>query len=499
MIKLLILSIFITFSCFSHAQTNLTELEKLINTCEVLELDDYFYNRQINYYKPEIVNDQLEKLFKIIASLSRDLTEACLSHKNPKLRAIGLISLYKFNKFTDLNIYHDFLTDTTYCFKTNPFRDLKFYSGGPENSIKLPDNRTVIKEIEKAKPYRVSDIAHSFLYFYATTAGYSEKNINWRDYLDKCKDLNFTSGFLKLLLLKATGGISPLEPGRRIYIDSLKAFIEKVEDVELRTIYKIYLNEYTGSYANKGILYDDSQLISEFVSLKKETIKSILNRTLKVNDIDLLQNNVPKNSTSSYRAMCNWILLHVHLVFDKEDIDFLLYRAKYETDSIRDTNLKTPTWYVACGRIDTINASKYIKFGLEVLKESYYIYDHSFLYSQLWYLAGERESTIILDWFYETFYPKQSYSAFSFINSIDFTLLRQIVFDKRFNTKITHDDLLSIAYFLNSKTDKNIISEEYTINIWEYNKRFKRKTRKDLLKRVAILKNEIKKQLVQLQ
>ena len=493
--KIGLFSIALFFFDTITAQDRLVLFEERLESVEIIELTDFLNNRRRNYSQIREINKQLSTLFGHAYALTEEEALQCIEHKNPKLRALGLLGLYTFNDFSYLKIIHSYLSDSAYCFKKNPYHYYRFYS----NPVPPPTKYDQKKAIKKAPPLSVGDIALQLLNFYAQHASYlayqysNSGSIDWPAYFEKYEAKEYNLGFFQFLKRKASGGTFPPPKNRNKYIEDFKNRIEKMEDHRIKAIYKLYLSNVSFTiYQNLFPVYEDSVLVSVLKQLDKETIKSILKGDLKIKDVDLNIQYETQLWTNAYKNMCIWILLHLEEVFGEEDVAFLLEQAQQEEQN--KFKLHSAIWYIASARLEPIKADQYLKMGIKKYSKSFDFDNQCFLYAELWRLSGEKEIALILDWFYTTFYPKKSFYASCFLDRVDLELLKNLVTDERFYTNITNSNTLSIANRINQLRKQLVIPEQYTKNIWEYNPNFDKKTKRELKARVQLLKAKIRAQ-----
>ena len=130
----------------------------------------------------------------------------------------------------------------------------------------MTEQPTLEERLEKVSDLKVSDFALAFIKHYFNQSGHVYFDKEFEDFLIERKNLPQTAGFLKLLKLKATGGISPFQEERIELIETLKERIESIENDIDKSIYKLYLS------CNEYQLYTDEELRIELQSLGRENV-----------------------------------------------------------------------------------------------------------------------------------------------------------------------------------------------------------------------------------
>lgn len=412
-----------------------------------MDLHEFKYNRPFPYSR----NPQkaLAKILPMLASLPNYDIQKLLTNENPRNRALGLLALYQADNQNYLAELHLYLSDSTECYKQTPYHRFASYDRKPDLDSLLI----------KAKTLTVGEIAKTLFNHYLIQLGYSYFDNAFDIFIEKSKETDYSAGFLKLLKLKATGGIEPFQEDRRELVEELKHRISKISNSTDKAIYKLYLSAYEYE------LYDQAERLEALRFLGKNNIKSILSRLPPTKDLCLVSINDSTHSDFDYAMMCNWILKNAHYLFKKEDISFLLARAENEEKHNWDTRLYSPYWYIACANIDPSNSPMYIGFGLSRHTGDYQEFERAELYASLWHASGRRDLNFILDWFFNSYKENErSHERLDhFIQQLtrisDLELIKHIIADDRFYNFIKVSDVIHIARQVNLLLQEEFISQ----------------------------------------
>ena len=457
--SIIALSIIILFQTICVGQIQKTKrIVQFSENVKYIDLHELVYHRtaRFNSRRPNI---PLTNFIEFADSLTTGEIEECLNNANPKIRGLGILSLYQSDNQLVLLRAAEFLEDSSACFKASPYHRFSNSSSFPRTTPAPSEDEL----IARAKDLYVADIASSIIRHYFKQSGHVYFDDEFELFLNERKDLEYTAGFLKLLKLKATGGIDPFQKERQPLVEKLRDKIEKIENDVDRSIYKIYLS------TNEYELFSQDEIITELKFLGAERVKQILMRQPPTSDPDLLNVQNSELSNFEYEMMCKWILLNAKEIFDKTDAEFFVERAKYEKENTRTwrTPMTFPYWHMAAARIDEVNASEYIKSCIEMFNNKY----SGELCAELWHRKGIEEVDFILDWIFEGFALNQLIdSKYTFIGNLDqkedLVLLKRIVSDERFENSMSVPDVVEIARQVNKLADDKPIEDRLIRQIW---------------------------------
>ncbi len=402
-------------------------------------------------------------------SLSIDEIEQCLDDRNPKVRALGLISLYQSDNQIHLLRTADFLSDSVICFKRYPhFVNMYPYANGPDSKAEARRRaRERSKLLEEAKYLTVADIAKAILQFYFEKSILGDFDEELNLFLKERRNLEYTVGFLRLLENKARGMTSPLEEKRQPLIRELRNRIDSISNKVDRAIYRIYLSADFDRYE----LFSQEELLTELTFLGRERAKLILMRQPPSNDPDLQRIRDETAYFHHYGNMCKWILLNAKEIFSEEDVSFFLERAKYERENTR-TILSFPFWHIAAARVDEVNAAKYLKSCIILYEGEYQALERAILYAELWHRRYLEEIDFILDWIYDSYVlnERNKERIDNFIDRLDqekdIILLKRIIFDDRFECSMNVWNVIKIAWQINKLKGDSTIQDHLIREIW---------------------------------
>lgn len=445
------------------------KIHQFAKDIEYIEIMDMFSYRQVRLSGES--QRPFTEFLEYAYSLSIDEIEEFLNSKNPKIRALGLLSLSQLDSQPAMLRYADFLSDSTFCFKGSPFiRNLSI--------ARFKDNTLSISEddLYEAKNLSVSDIAKEILQHYFHLSGHVYFDKELETFIQERKNLEYTAGFLKLLKIKETGGIGssrkegdPFVKERQPFIDELKKKINSIQNDVDKSIYKIYLS------ADGYKLFNQEEMVIELQFLGKERVKEILMRQPPTTDPDLLNIQNGKLSNLEYNRMCKWILLNAEKFFDEEDVSFLLKRGAHEYENegywLRNT-MAFPFWYIAASRLDKTNASNHLKTCLKLLDKDHEEFERAEVYAELWHQQGLNEVEFILDWIFNSYKlnEKGRERIDQFIHYLeqdeDIVLLKRIIADKRFENSINVWYVVEIATQINKLKSDEIVDNNLIAEIW---------------------------------
>lgn len=456
--SIIALSIIILSQTICVGQTQKTErIVQFSVEVKYIDLHEFVYNQTARFYSRRS-NIPLSDFMEFSDSLTIEEIEECLNNENPKVRALGILSLYQSDNQINLLRIADFLEDSTVCLK-GPYSRFSNSSSFPETTPAPSEDEL----IARAKDIYVADIASSIIRHYFKQSGHVYFDDEFELFLNERKGLEYTAGFLKLLKLKATGGISPFQKERQPLVEKLRDKIEKIKNDVDRSIYKIYLS--TSEYE----LFSQDEIIAELNFLGAERVKQILMRQPPTIDPDLLNVQNKELYNFEYEMMCKWILLNAKEIFDETDTDFFIERAIYEKENTRTwrTPMTFPYWHMAAARVDEVNASEYVKSCLELFNNKY----SGELCAELWHRKGIEDIDFILDWVFDGFALNQLVdSKYTFIENLDqkedLVLLKRILSDERFENYMRVEDIVKIAIQVNKLADDKPIEDRLIRQIW---------------------------------
>ena len=447
-------------SCFSQSD----ELKKIYDLSEeikFIDLHEFIYNR-IGRYQSRNSNRSMIEFVENSKLLKDDQIDELLSNSNSKIRALGILCLYQTNNHKNLLRIAKYIGDTTNCYKTNPYPRF----GG--SLFLLTEQPTLDERLEKVSYLKVSDFALALITHYFKQSGHVYFDKEFDIFLSERRNLPYSAGFLKLLKLKATGGISPFQEERIELVQTLKERIEKIENEIDKSIYKLYLS------CDEHQLYTDEELRIELQSLGKENIKNILKRKPPTKDPDLLNIENSELCNWEYNRMCKWILLNAELIFDKNDVNFLIEQEAFDRARAWTwrTTLHFPYWHIAAARIDQNNAEKYIDSSLLIFNGKFNEFERGELYAELLHLKGTKNYKAVSDWIFNSFILNQHRNERidAFIGFLDqksdLLFLKYLIQDPRFETHMNVWDIIYVAWQINKLNNTEIIADNLTREIW---------------------------------
>lgn len=436
------------------------QIHELCDKIKYIDLHEFKYNR-LNRYHRTNSNPSLIQFVNISTSLTLDEINQLLINKNPKIRALGVMCLYQTDEQKQVLKIAQFLNDTSICFKPNPYPRFGNFS---ELGVKRP---TEDELLNSTKYQKVSDVAKSFIEHYFKLSGhvYFDKELD--QFIKERAEFEFTAGYLKLLKLKATGGISPFQNERINAVNLLRNRIDTIKNKTDRSIYKIYLS--TDEYQ----LFSDDEIKNELKSLGRENIKLILQRKPPTNDPDLTNIQNSEIYNWEYNRMCKWILLNAAEVFEKDDVPFLLEQERSQREKTKSwsTNLLFPYWHIAASRIDTYNANNFIDSCLKIFNGENQEFERAELYVELLHLNYENNLSTIFDWIFNSYVVNNQsneridHFIYSLNEKNDLLFLRQLIQDPRFETNMKVYDIIHVAWQINKLNNAEIINDYLTREI----------------------------------
>lgn len=405
-------------------------------------------------------------------SLSIDEIERCLNDESPKIRALGLLSLYQSDNQVHLIRTADFLRDSAICFKRHPQPIIMYpYANGPKSKAEARRREKERNKLLKAaKHLTVADLAKAILQFYFEQSRSGDFDQKLDLFLEERRNLEYTAGFLRLLETKAKGDISPLQEKRQPLVEELRGRIESISNKLDRAIYKIYLAADIDGYE----LFSKEELLAELTFLGRERVKMILIRQPPTNDPDLLNEQDSELYNFGYNRICEWILMNAQEIFNQNDVPFFLERAKYERENTRSwrTTMNFPFWYIAAARVDEINSSEYLKSSIKLFGNEHQEFERATLCAELWHRKGLEEVNYILNWIYDSYaLNERSRERIDiFIHHLDqkedIILLKRIISDDRFEQSMNVWNIIQVAWQINKLKGDNTVEDHFTRKIW---------------------------------
>ncbi|MGB0931449.1 MAG: hypothetical protein ACPGVB_11765, partial [Chitinophagales bacterium] len=396
---------------------------------------------------PAIVERPFFTFLEWADTISFQETQNWIEDENPTIRVLGLINLYRFNQQEAIFTYARFLSDSSICFKVNPYPPLGSRPPPPPPPPIITDemlekiNTDIRKKMDAAKGMMVSHVAERVLNHYFSFSDRHSFEDNFTTFIHERKGLKYSASFLKLLKAKAVGWVNYLPEEHESRASKFKKKLEQMVKAKDLPLYKIYLS--THGYQ----LYSDKELLAELQLLDREKVLAILKREPPTTDPDLLQIQKRKFRDSYYKNMCHWILLHADYILKQEDVDFLLERAHFEELKGWRSEFGFQYWHIACAKIDKKNAFDYLQKGLEKYVHEDYKHERMELYLAVWRNCGKEKVDFVLDWIYNS-YPPNEWGAENiegFIDALneknDLKLLKSFIQDDRFKG---HGDTLNI-------------------------------------------------------
>lgn len=456
---LIILNLVFLLSCSSQ-NDELKKIHDLSEKIKFIDLHEFKYNR-ISRHERRNPNKSMIDFINISKSLSTQQINKMLSDSNSKIRALAILCLYQTDNHKDILKIADYIRDTTSCYKPNPYPRF----GG--NILSLDEQPTLEERLEKVSNLKVSDFALALITHYFKQSGHVYFDKEFEFFLDERTNLTNTAGYLKLLKLKATGGISPFQEERIELVQNLKKRIENIENEIDKSIYKLYLS------CDEYPLYTDKELRIELKTLGKENIKKILKRQPPTKDPDLLNIDNGELSNWEYNRMCKWILLNADLIFGKNDVDFLIKQEAIDRERSWTwrTTLFFPYWHIAAARIDNEKAKFYISDGLEIFNGEYRDFERGELYAELLHLNGKKEFEFVSNWIFNSYRlnEKNNERIDHFIDCLnqkeDLQFLKYLINNPKFDSYVNVWDIIQIAWQINKLAETELIADNLTREI----------------------------------
>jgi len=458
---ILLLIYIISFSSCSGQSEAISQIIELSEKIKFIDLHEFNYNR-INRYNTRNPNSSIKDFIEISTSLKSKEINQLLISKEPKLRALGVLCLYQSDQQDQILRIANYLQDTIECFKPNPYPKFggDFTFGNEQPSLE--------DRLDKVDYLKVSDVAYSIISHYFKQSGhvYFEKEID--QFVKERRNLRYSAGFLKLLKLKATGGISPFQQNRIEYVNILRKRVNEIDNKIDRSIYKLYLS------SDEYQLYRDEELKIEMEKLGKENIKLILQRKPPTKDPDILNVQNSELYNWEYNRMCKWILQNAKQIFHKEDSKFLIQQEKIDRLETRTwrTTLFFPYWHIAAARIDPDNAEIYISECLKIFDGKHRQFERGELYAELLHLTGKKNFEFVKDWIFDSYTldGKNNERFDNFINNLnkesDLKFLSSLIQDPRFENRMNVWDIIQVAWQINKLSNDELISDHLTREIW---------------------------------
>jgi hypothetical protein len=444
-------------SCFGQSE-EVREIQRFSEEIKFLDMREFVYNRTFRFN----TNSSLNRFLEFSDSLSIEEIENCLRSNNGKIKTLGILGLYQTDNQKNFLRIASFLADSTISFKASPYNIF-------DRRISFGESQSSEEELlSKAKNLYVSDVANSIIRHYFKQSGHIYFDDEFPRFLSERKNLDYTAGFLKVLKLKATGGINPFQEDRILLANNLRSRINSIQNEVDRAIYKMYLS------TNEYELFTHNEIINELRFLGKERVRRILVRQPPTSDPDLLSINDSELHNFEYNRMCKWILLNAKELFFEEDVPFFLERAKYERENTGywGTTLSFPFWHIAAARVDEVNSSKYLKSCIVLFEGENQEFERATLYAELWHRRGVEEADFILDWIYDSYaLNERSRERIDiFIHNLDhkedIILLKKIISDDRFENSMNVWNVIQVAWQLNKLKGDSTIEDHLTRKIW---------------------------------
>lgn len=434
-------------------------MQVFADSIDFVSLSQFMYSSRTPYYitKPSMPTP-MERFTSFSKTLTMTEIEVFLKNKSPKVRGLALLAMYQLEDQKALLRYADFLGDSAVFLKSRPYKvpDLSIISGISGDAYNLSKRDMLI-----------ADIARKVLEDYMVKTGYLYFEDELPQFLRERQNLDYTLGFFMLMSIKALGHANNSNDWQSdSMVMALKARINNLPNKIDAAIYKLYIP------VHDKYLFNETERLEALRFLGKQHVKEILEGTPPTKDPDLYMIRESEHSPYGYYSMCQWILKHAPVVFDKNDIGYLLERADFSTSG-RDTShmaLDFIYWHIACARLDTANASQYLKDCLQLQKEDYKD-NRAALYAELWHRCGQREVDTILDWFYGSYSLNkvESENTSNFIYALedakDTVLIKRIIADSRFQDSIRIWDIVLLAWRYNALVNERVIPDELTQSI----------------------------------
>jgi hypothetical protein len=253
-------------------------------------------------------------------------------------------------------------------------------------------------------PQTVGSIADAMLNFYLKEAGYYY-GVNdprglpgWEHYWNAHQARTYSFSWVRLLRNRATGGISPLQPGARVRLQQLGQRIAKLPAPD-RELYLLWLN--AGEQEHR--FATDAELLDAARRLSHNQRVAIVTGMPPSTDPDLLAQSC---GDWVYRRVVDFLLTHASELFQSEDQALLAElparerkQAEKSTPGFQSSAVVTPFYAIGRARLAHGQASAILRAAFADFSSDYQRPDQAHLAGALWQLRPDAEAPFLSDWF----------------------------------------------------------------------------------------------------
>jgi len=377
-----------------------TEFESSAAACTHVATRDFVANRTFDLpyaHREEFAHlqEQNAKLIKDLVRWSRQATLAreLVKHKDPKVRALALLTLFASEDPSHLPYIASLADDDSLTLKR---LHLPASSGGYKGEI---------AEIESDQT--VGEIASSILKLYYEAAElYPEfdPDVNFESYwAERSNRKSFASSYSFRIQRALSYSTHADDLDHKQKVASILKEVDQLPDAE-RALTMVYLHCSSFPDLESYLPYD--VCVAALQKAGSEKVLKFLKRERVSDDPDLLFDDVESERIRAYAYMAHFILRRAERVLKPEDADALLALEKAHADIAGYRMGKVPWWAAAAAQLkSTTNQQEAVKILNAALERypmtEYGGYKQAPLIAMLWRIDPDNSREQVVDWFFE--------------------------------------------------------------------------------------------------
>ena len=373
--------------------------------------------------------------------------EALAKHRDPRVRALALVSLAAKEDPTLLPLIFTLTGDQAPTFPAHT--PVAYIAPPPRAFSAIPKT-----------PQTVGAIAEGVLNFYLIRAGHNYGSSGrwcpgFADYWEARKGRANLASWFVVQLDRATQGTSPIPDDRGNAFAALRARLEALSGDD-----RLWYSLFVGASEGGERIFSEVEMLDFGRSLGPDRLMLMLFNQAPASDPDLVPKPWPSGCGSSEvgEGMRAFVLEHAPALLRPDDASRLLESPK----------AKYATWAIGAASLRPDHAEGVLKTAIANLPSNPFVWDQARMAAALPRIAGPMHNAYALDWFYSQV-PVQTNANVQEVfirevaersGSAGRALLVQLVMDTRFET-ISEPALKTLLLYINRRLPAPLVKNPY--------------------------------------